>query len=125
MIWAEIMTQGYASRAFALTSADTIWDPGRAPAGEHLVGYEEFTAPGDDAESFALLKKQRTVIGKRVKTGVHNSFIAPVTVGDDAYTGAGSVIAKDVPDGALGISRPEQKNVEGYAERIKDQEPRE
>src|SRR5437763_361565 len=60
-------------------------------------------------------KKQRTVIGKRVKTGVHNSFIAPVTVGDDAYTGAGSVIAKDVPDGALGISRPEQKNVEGYA----------
>ncbi len=42
---AEIMTQGYASRAFALTSADTIWDPGRAPAGEHLVGYEEFTAP--------------------------------------------------------------------------------
>lgn len=42
---AEIMTQGYASRPFTLTSADTIWDPSRAPAGEHLVGVEEFTAP--------------------------------------------------------------------------------
>ncbi len=42
---ADIMTRGYSSRAFALTSADTIWDPGRAPAGEHLVGLEEFTAP--------------------------------------------------------------------------------
>ena len=42
-----------------------------------------------------------------------------MTVGDDAYTGAGSVIGEDVPDGALGISRPEQKNVEGYAERAK------
>ncbi|MGY1602257.1 phytoene desaturase family protein [Geodermatophilus sp. SYSU D00815] len=42
---AEIMTRGYSSRAYALTSADTIWDPGRAPEGEHLVGVEEFTAP--------------------------------------------------------------------------------
>lgn len=42
---AEIMTRGYSSRMFALTSADTIWDPGRAPAGKHLIGFEEFTAP--------------------------------------------------------------------------------
>ena len=70
-------------------------------------------------------KKTRTTVGKNVHTGVHTSLIAPLTVGDDAYTGAGSVIAEDVPDGALGISRPEQKNVEGYAERVKDQEPRE
>jgi bifunctional UDP-N-acetylglucosamine pyrophosphorylase/glucosamine-1-phosphate N-acetyltransferase len=38
-----------------------------------------------------------------------------VEIGDDAYTGAGSVISEDVPPGALGISRPNQKNVEGYA----------
>ena len=42
---AEIMTRGYSSRTFAFTSADTIWDPSRAPAGRHLVGLEEFTAP--------------------------------------------------------------------------------
>jgi bifunctional UDP-N-acetylglucosamine pyrophosphorylase/glucosamine-1-phosphate N-acetyltransferase len=58
--------------------------------------------------------KYRTKIGKNVQTGVDTTFVAPVEVGDDAYTGAGSVIAEDVPPGALGISRAEQKNVEGY-----------
>jgi bifunctional UDP-N-acetylglucosamine pyrophosphorylase / glucosamine-1-phosphate N-acetyltransferase len=59
--------------------------------------------------------KNRTKIGKNVQTGVDTTLVAPVEVGDDAYTGAGSVISEDVPPGALGISRAEQKNVEGYA----------
>jgi bifunctional UDP-N-acetylglucosamine pyrophosphorylase/glucosamine-1-phosphate N-acetyltransferase len=59
--------------------------------------------------------KNPTKIGKNVHTGVDTTFVAPVEVGDDAYTGAGSVISEDVPPGALGISRAEQKNVEGYA----------
>jgi bifunctional UDP-N-acetylglucosamine pyrophosphorylase / glucosamine-1-phosphate N-acetyltransferase len=59
--------------------------------------------------------KNRTKIGKNVHTGVDTTFVAPVEVGDEAYTGAGSVITKDVPPGALGISRADQKNVEGYA----------
>jgi bifunctional UDP-N-acetylglucosamine pyrophosphorylase/glucosamine-1-phosphate N-acetyltransferase len=59
--------------------------------------------------------KYRTKIGKKVRTGVDTTLVAPVKVGDDAYTGAGSVITEDVPPGALGISRSEQKNVEGYA----------
>ncbi|HTY72521.1 MAG TPA: NAD(P)/FAD-dependent oxidoreductase [Actinomycetes bacterium] len=42
---AEIMTRGHSSRFFALSSTDTLWDPGRAPAGKHLVGVEEFVAP--------------------------------------------------------------------------------
>jgi bifunctional UDP-N-acetylglucosamine pyrophosphorylase/glucosamine-1-phosphate N-acetyltransferase len=60
-------------------------------------------------------KKNRTKIGKNVHTGVDTTFVAPVEVGDDAYTGAGSVISEDVPPGALGIARAEQENVEGYA----------
>jgi bifunctional UDP-N-acetylglucosamine pyrophosphorylase/glucosamine-1-phosphate N-acetyltransferase len=44
-------------------------------------------------------------------------FVAPVTVGDDAFTGAGSVITDDVPPGALGIARSRQTNIEDYAER--------
>jgi bifunctional UDP-N-acetylglucosamine pyrophosphorylase / glucosamine-1-phosphate N-acetyltransferase len=59
--------------------------------------------------------KNRTKIGKNVHTGVDTTFVAPVEVGDEAYTGAGSVISDDVPPGALGISRADQKNVEGYA----------
>jgi bifunctional UDP-N-acetylglucosamine pyrophosphorylase / glucosamine-1-phosphate N-acetyltransferase len=62
-------------------------------------------------------RKHRTVIGKNVHTGVHTSLVAPVTVGDEAYTGAGSVVTDDVPEGALGIARARQSNIEGYAER--------
>lgn len=62
-------------------------------------------------------RKHRTVIGKGVKTGVHTSLVAPVTVGDGAYTGAGSVITEDVPERALGIARARQENIEGYADR--------
>jgi bifunctional UDP-N-acetylglucosamine pyrophosphorylase / glucosamine-1-phosphate N-acetyltransferase len=61
--------------------------------------------------------KHRTTIGRRVRSSVHVSFVAPVTVGDDAYTAAGSVIHEDVPQGALGIARVRQTNKEGYAKR--------
>jgi bifunctional UDP-N-acetylglucosamine pyrophosphorylase/glucosamine-1-phosphate N-acetyltransferase len=54
-----------------------------------------------------------------VRTSVDTMFVAPVEVGDEAYTGAGSVIVEDVPPGALGIARARQKNIEGYAERRK------
>ena len=87
--------------------------------GDAEVGEEANVAAGNITANYDGFNKSRTKIGKRAKTGVNNSFIAPVTVGDDAYTGAGSVIGEDVPEGALGISRPEQKNVEGYAERAK------
>jgi bifunctional UDP-N-acetylglucosamine pyrophosphorylase/glucosamine-1-phosphate N-acetyltransferase len=61
--------------------------------------------------------KNRTKIGDGARTAVDTTLVAPVEVGDSAYTGAGSVITEDVPPGALGIARSEQANVEGYAER--------
>jgi bifunctional UDP-N-acetylglucosamine pyrophosphorylase/glucosamine-1-phosphate N-acetyltransferase len=67
-------------------------------------------------------RKHRTRIGARVKTSVDTTLIAPVTVGDDAFTAAGSVISKDVPDGALGVARARQSNIEGYSERRKQRE---
>jgi bifunctional UDP-N-acetylglucosamine pyrophosphorylase / glucosamine-1-phosphate N-acetyltransferase len=65
--------------------------------------------------------KRRTTIGDRVKSSVDVSFVAPVTIGDDAYTAAGSVITNDVPPKALGVARERQRNVEGYADRDKEQ----
>jgi len=62
-------------------------------------------------------RKHRTRIGARVRTSVDTTLIAPVSVGDDAYTAAGSVINKNVPPGALGVARSRQENVEGYAQR--------
>lgn len=61
--------------------------------------------------------KSRTKIGDGARISVDTTLVAPVEVGDSAYTGAGSVITEDVPPGALGIARSEQANVEGYAER--------
>jgi len=62
-------------------------------------------------------RKHRTTIGARVRTSVDTTLVAPVTLGDDAYTGAGSVITDDVPPGALGIARERQTNVAKYAEK--------
>lgn len=62
-------------------------------------------------------KKYKTTIGNGVFVGSDVQFIAPVTIGDDALIAAGSTVTKDVPPGALAISRIEQKNVEGYVEK--------
>jgi bifunctional UDP-N-acetylglucosamine pyrophosphorylase/glucosamine-1-phosphate N-acetyltransferase len=61
--------------------------------------------------------KHRTTIGSRVQTSVDTTLVAPVELGDEARTAAGSVITEDVPPGALGIARERQKNIEGYADR--------
>jgi bifunctional UDP-N-acetylglucosamine pyrophosphorylase/glucosamine-1-phosphate N-acetyltransferase len=58
--------------------------------------------------------KHRTVIGSHARTGADNMFVAPVEVGDGAYTAAGSVITDDVPPGALGVARGKQRNVDGW-----------
>ena len=57
--------------------------------------------------------KGRTTIGRNVRTGVDNTFVAPVTVGDDAWIAAGSTITEDVPANALAIARARQENKEG------------
>jgi bifunctional UDP-N-acetylglucosamine pyrophosphorylase / glucosamine-1-phosphate N-acetyltransferase len=61
--------------------------------------------------------KHRTEIGRQVRTSVDTTLVAPVRIGDGAYTGAGSVITEDVPPGALAIARARQVNREGYAQR--------
>jgi bifunctional UDP-N-acetylglucosamine pyrophosphorylase / glucosamine-1-phosphate N-acetyltransferase len=86
--------------------------------GDADVGDGANVAAGNITANYDGFHKHRTKIGAGARTGVNSSFVAPVTVGDGAYIGAGSVISEDVPPGALGISRPEQKNVDGYTERI-------
>ncbi|ANY09866.1 bifunctional N-acetylglucosamine-1-phosphate uridyltransferase/glucosamine-1-phosphate acetyltransferase [Pseudonocardia sp. HH130630-07] len=63
------------------------------------------------------VRKQRTVIGSHVKTGSDTMFIAPVTVGDGAYTGAGTVLRSDVPPGALAVSGGPQRTIEDWVPR--------
>jgi bifunctional UDP-N-acetylglucosamine pyrophosphorylase/glucosamine-1-phosphate N-acetyltransferase len=61
--------------------------------------------------------KHRSVIGSDARTGADNMFVAPVVVGDGAYTAAGSVITEDVPPGAMAVGRARQRNIEGWVER--------
>jgi bifunctional UDP-N-acetylglucosamine pyrophosphorylase/glucosamine-1-phosphate N-acetyltransferase len=86
--------------------------------GDADVGEQANLGAGTITANYDGQRKHRTTIGARVRVSVDTSFVAPVTVGDDAYTAAGSVITDDVPPGALGVARQRQTNVEGYAERI-------
>jgi len=61
--------------------------------------------------------KHRTTVGDHARTGADNMFVAPVTIGDGAYTAAGSVITRDVPPGAMAVARGHQRNVEGWVTR--------
>lgn len=63
--------------------------------------------------------KHRTVIGERAFIGSDSQLVAPVTVGEGAYVATGSCVTRDVPAGALAISRTRQENKEGYAERLR------
>ncbi len=94
--------------------------------GDSDIGERTNIGAGTITANYDGYRKHRTTIGSRVKVSVDTTFMAPVSVGDDAYTAAGSVIGKDVPPGALagspGVARSQQRNVEGYAQRRKERE---
>ncbi|MBN1091549.1 bifunctional UDP-N-acetylglucosamine diphosphorylase/glucosamine-1-phosphate N-acetyltransferase GlmU [Blastococcus sp. TML/M2B] len=67
--------------------------------------------------------KHRTTIGDHVRIGSDSMLVAPVTIGDGAYTAAGSVITNDVPPGAMGVARATQRNVAGWVRRRRPGSP--
>jgi len=67
--------------------------------------------------------KHRTKVGDHVRIGSDTMLVAPVTIGDGAYTAAGSVITDDVPPGAMAVARGRQRNVEGWVERRRPGSP--
>jgi bifunctional UDP-N-acetylglucosamine pyrophosphorylase/glucosamine-1-phosphate N-acetyltransferase len=85
--------------------------------GDAEVGERSNLGAGSITANYDGRAKHRTKIGKRVQGGVNTSYVAPVTVGDDTYTAAGSVITEEVPPGALAIARAKQRNVAEYARR--------
>jgi bifunctional UDP-N-acetylglucosamine pyrophosphorylase/glucosamine-1-phosphate N-acetyltransferase len=90
--------------------------------GDTDIGEASNIGAGTITANYDGYRKHRTTIGSRVKLSVDTALIAPVRIGDDAYTAAGSVIGEDVPAGALGVARSRQENIEGYAERRKQRE---
>jgi bifunctional UDP-N-acetylglucosamine pyrophosphorylase/glucosamine-1-phosphate N-acetyltransferase len=91
--------------------------PHLAYVGDAEVGAGSNLGAGTITANYDGFRKNRTVIGENARIGVDTMLIAPVEVGDGAYTGAGAVVKSDVPEGALAVSENEQRNIEGYAER--------
>ncbi len=89
--------------------------PHLAYVGDADVGGGSNIGAGTITANYDGFRKHRTVIGVDVRIGVDTLLIAPVEVGDSAYTGAGAVVKDDVPEGALAVSENAQRNIDGYA----------
>lgn len=116
------LEEGAKAGAFVEIKNSTIGAGAKVPhlsyIGDADVGEGTNIGAGNITANYDGRTKHRTTIGKGVRTSVDTAFVAPVTVGDGAYTAAGSVITHDIPPGALGVARERQRNVEGYADRV-------
>jgi bifunctional UDP-N-acetylglucosamine pyrophosphorylase/glucosamine-1-phosphate N-acetyltransferase len=107
---ASTLGRGAKAKHLAYLGNAEIGDGANIGAGTVTVNYDGYD-------------KHVTSIGPGARIGSDTMLVAPVTVGRDANTAAGSVITKNVPDGALAVERTEQRTVEGYRQR-KDAEHR-
>jgi bifunctional UDP-N-acetylglucosamine pyrophosphorylase/glucosamine-1-phosphate N-acetyltransferase len=123
------LRKGSKAGAFVEIKGSVIGEEAKVPhlayVGDAEVGAGSNVGAGTVTVNYDGVRKHRTKIGERARIGSDTMLVAPVSVGDDAYTGAGSVITEDVPPGALGVERAEQRNVEGYAEKRKKAEAEE
>lgn len=82
--------------------------------GDTTVGLGSNVGAGTITANYDGVAKHRTEIGSAVRSGSHNVFVAPVRIGDGAYTGAGTIVRKDVPSGSLAVTVAPQRNIEGW-----------
>lgn len=99
--------------------------PHLAYVGDAVIGQGSNIGAGSITANHDGFAKHRTVIGDRVRIGSGTVLVAPVEIGDDAYTGAGSVITKNVSPGALAVERSSQRELPGYAARRQGKADRE
>ena len=115
--------------SFVETKAATVGDGSKLPhlayVGDAEIGEGSNIGAGTVTVNYDGFTKHRTVIGDRARIGSATMLVAPVEIGDDAITGAGSVITKDVPSGALGVERSPQRQIPGYAARRQQRASRE
>lgn len=106
---------------FSETKKTTLGRKAKVPhlsyMGDATVGDEANIGAGTITCNYDGIHKHRTVIGDRAFIGSDTMLVAPVEIGDDAYTGAGSVISRDVAPGALAVERSAQKEIPDYARR--------
>ncbi|GAA4378281.1 bifunctional UDP-N-acetylglucosamine diphosphorylase/glucosamine-1-phosphate N-acetyltransferase GlmU [Nocardioides caricicola] len=105
---------------FVETKNAAIGDGAKVPhlsyVGDAEIGEGTNIGAGTIFANYDGVNKHRTTVGKHARTASNNTFVAPVTIGDGAGTGAGTVVRQDVPPGALAVSSGPQRNIEGWAQ---------
>jgi len=122
-----VLKTGAKAGAFVEIKASEVAEGAKVPhlayVGDATIGRRANVGAGTVTVNYDGYRKHRTVVGDDARVGSDTMLVAPVKVGKGAVTGAGSVITKDVPAGALGVERSEQRTIRGYRER-KDAEAR-
>jgi len=107
--------------AFVEMKAAQVGDDSKVPhlsyVGDAEIGERSNIGAATVFVNYDGVDKHRTKIGDDARVGSDTMLVAPVEVGDGAYTAAGSVITEDVPPGAIGVARERQRNIEGWVER--------
>jgi len=113
-----VLGQGSKVGTFVEVKGSTIGRGAKVPhltyVGDADIGDETNIGAASVFVNYDGVEKHRTVVGDHCRTGSDTMFIAPVTIGDGAYTAAGSVITQDVPPGAMAVARAKQRNIEGW-----------
>ncbi len=121
-----VLSAGSKAGAFVEIKNSNIGEGAKVPhlsyIGDTDIGRRTNIGAGTITANYDGKHKNRTEIGAHAFVSVDTMFVAPVSVGDGAYTAAGSVITHDVPPGALGVARARQRNIEGYADRRKERD---
>ena len=122
-----VLRAGAKAGAFVEIKASEVAEGAKVPhlsyVGDARIGRRANIGAGTVTVNYDGYRKHRTVVGDDARVGSDTMLVAPVKVGKGAVTGAGSVITKDVPAGALGVERSEQRTIRRYRER-KDAEAR-
>jgi len=93
--------------------------------GDSTVGENVNIGAGTITCNYDGFEKHQTIIGDGVFVGSNVELVAPVKVGKNASIGAGATITKDVPEGALAISRVKQKNIRGWEKKVRHRREKE
>jgi bifunctional UDP-N-acetylglucosamine pyrophosphorylase / glucosamine-1-phosphate N-acetyltransferase len=121
-----VLREGAKAGAFVEIKNSEVGPGAKVPhlsyIGDADIGEGTNIGAGTITANYDGSRKHRTRIGARAFVGVDTMLVAPVSVEDEAYTGAGSVITGDVPPGALGVARARQRNIDGYADRRKERD---
>jgi len=116
-----VLQEGAKAGTFVEIKNSTVGRDSKVPhlsyVGDAVIGTGTNIGAGNITANYDGFEKHPTTIGDNVKTGSDTTFVAPVRVGDGAFTAAGSVITHDIPPDALGVARQRQTNLEGYGRR--------